>query len=242
MRKCALFLLLLAPLIVKSSISYASQSIANLDTLTQVSEAVIYGKVVSAASDTKEIGGKPREVIIYEFLADEDGVVKNTTGQEVKPGQIFRFNTFAPKVLLPDQEYMLFLKRYSFGVWAFVFGGQGIMRLEKDDDGEYIGVNKTQNWRLMRGVKKTVAGSKAKDLGLKSLNKKEESTLRHIRGPIKINEMIPLIQRIDTVNMRKSVQPKKIENRVSQEEMERTRELLMKKEAPATRESGEGDE
>lgn len=211
MRKTASILVLTVILFLFPAVSHASEAIGNIDSLTQLAQLIVVGESTGSTESTIQFNGKETAVINYDFKVQQ--VVKNETTEPVKEGEVFKLTVLRPADLIQGQKYMLFLKKYFPEYWSFVMGGQSIFKIDKDAEGKNFVTNKINNKYLMKGVEGNVTGTEVQSLGVKGLSTQEQKVLKQIQGPIQLDEMVPLVKRIDQIKKLK-IEKLKIEKKL----------------------------
>lgn len=205
MTKSRLFFLVALVTFLMPAFSNASSIPPTLKRLEANAKLIVSGECLSAAEAVKEVFGQQKKVIDYIFRVD-----KVVQGEGAKEGEEFNFTTFEHdsiiKRLVPGENYLLFMKQFSTGMWAYVAGDYGIFRVSEGAEGKKMVVNRFDNKGLMRGIKTEVTGVDVKGLKLEPATKEETNTMNQLRGPIEMDGMVKVLRRIDSVVKQKRLQ------------------------------------
>jgi hypothetical protein len=158
--------------------------------------------------------GEKRRVVDYVLKVSK--VYKNDLGISLEPGSNFSFTTFAPAEMIKDSDYLIFVRRLPYGIWEGVVGVQSFFKAEKGADGETRVVNKLNNKGIMRGMEKRL---EAPSLGLKSMTKEESRVTKQLTGPVELEQLVPVIERINKIQILKREKKVKIKRKSNVESL-----------------------
>lgn len=220
MRKGTVFLLLLAILFIMPSISYSSSFVGTLSDHVELSDLIIRGEIVSADIGVSDVS-KTRKVVNTVIKVKE--IEKNSLNQVVTVGENFSFITFAPARVIKGNEYLLFMRKLltknpSFVIFEYTIGDQSVFSVK-----ENMIENRMKNKGLMTNMKRNYSGPNVERLGVRSMTTKEDEAVRLMRGPVGLDEIRPLIKRIEDVNRLRKRDEEVIKSRESAKTREERR-------------------
>lgn len=202
MKRVLLATLILLITSVISVTSSASRINPDIVVLTNMADVVVVGECIfiGERKDVEVTDGIRRDVVDYGLKVVE--VVKNEIGEGVEAEKEFSFTTFAPVRLENGKKYMLFLGRYSYGIWRFIADDAGLFEVGRDVDGVETVVNKRDNANLFRGVSAEETDKKASSLGLKRLTDREKSVMQRTKGPVGRQELVDVVKRLEEIRQK----------------------------------------
>lgn len=207
MRKSAILLTFLLIIFLKPHTLKASEIPPNLEEMTGFAQIVVIVRCESESEGEIDIKGRTRGVV--ENLVMVEKVIKNDTSRGFKAGEKATFQTFTPAKLAVGGKYLIFMKEYPSGVLGFVGGDRGVFKIEAGADGRSMIKNKFDNDGLMLRMKEGVTVEKTEGLGIKAVQK--EGVSNHVRGPIELNGVVEIVDRIKNIKNQQETPVKKLE-------------------------------
>jgi len=195
MKRGVLSLFVLILLITFSGASSASITPPNLEGRVNLAKAVVYGKLESADLTVGDVGRKMTDYVIL--------VEKVVNGaEEILAGKPFAFKAYGSPSLIVGESYLFFLRQYEEGIWGFVGGPRRMLRATEDEKGKVTLQDDEENRFLMRNM--DVVGGAMKDLELPAASEKTRKTMKVRRGPIEMDQVLNVIERVDQVRGRET--------------------------------------